>query len=76
MAAIAVAMPTIVAAEVSLPSAAILGMVTVTGLCSGLSGALVSRLAVLFPGAKTGALVTYGRGESELSHDLKVLLGD
>ena len=62
MAVSAAVLPSFAAADISLSIFAIYGVITVNGLCAGLSQSLVSRMIVLFPGGKSSLLVHYGEG--------------
>ncbi|KAJ7379612.1 hypothetical protein OS493_014007 [Desmophyllum pertusum] len=53
-------LPSFVAVGFTLSIFAIYGVITVNGLCAGLSQSLVSRMVVLFPGGKSSLLVRYG----------------
>lgn len=59
-------LPSLEAVGISLSIFAIYGVITVNGLCAGLSQSLVNRMIVLFPGGKSSLLVLHGEGIGSL----------
>lgn len=66
MAASVAVLPSLTAAGISLSIFVIYGVITISGLCAGLSQSLVNRMVVLFPGGKSSLLIRYGEGRWQI----------